>query len=561
VNAGRFRFFRRRMGQDVRAWPMLALLLLIVAAAIGCVLWFMREAVRNERLAVRQKLADAYRGQLALVEQRVGTLWSGALARLDEGEPGAALFAKAAREGWANSVICFDAEGRVLYPQISAQERDAEANAELLALENASDRSDANVQEIAGRLRARVEDYASAMPSAQRRFLMRELERFAPGTEFKTLPAEDLAARFLEAHPAPAIGETLRLSDLPGVWQVATPARRALALFTTANLRGRLDAFSHEPALSAGARIETIPPGEDALTDSTLVTTALGAQLPGWRLALSLDDRTLFDTAADKRVARYLWTGGIFIAAMSLLAFFVARGFGRQVQLTRLKNDLVATVSHELKTPLTAMRALVETLLDTEKFDEKMTGEYLQLLARENARLSRLIENFLTFSRLERNKFAFVFAEHRPEAVAEGAIAAMSERLHVAACHFENSTAPNLPRILGDADALVTALLNLLDNAWKYSGDDKRIALRTSARNGSVCFAVQDRGIGLSARDRKRVFERFYQADQRLARDASGCGLGLSIVQSIVEAHRGTVQVSSEPGHGSTFTIEIPAAR
>ena len=562
MNAGRFRIFRRRMGQDIRAWPMLALLLLIVAAAIACVLWFMREAVRNERLAVRQKLAEAYRGQLALVQQRVGAQWSGALGRFDEGEPGAALFAKTAREPWADSVICLDAEGRVVYPQINAQERDSEANAELLALEKAGAASDARVQEIAGRLRTRVEDYgSSAMPSGQRRFLMRELERLVPGTEFKTLAAEDLAARFLEVHPAPAIVETLRPSDLPGVWQVATPGKRVLALFTTANLRAKLDAFSHEPALSAGTRIETIPPGEDAVTDSTLVTTALGAQLPGWRLALSLDDRTLFDTAADKRVARYLWTGSVFIAAMSLLAFFVARGFGRQVQLARLKNDLVATVSHELKTPLTAMRALVETLLDSEKFDEKTTREYLQLLATENARLSRLIENFLTFSRLERNKFAFVFGKLRPEAVADGAIAAMSERLHVPGCHFENIAAPNLPGIVGDADALVTALLNLLDNAWKYSGDDKRIALRTSARNGSVCFAVEDRGIGLSPRDRKRVFERFYQADQRLSQHASGCGLGLSIVQSIVEAHHGAVQLTSEPGRGSTFTIEIPAAR
>ena len=173
----------------------------------------------------------------------------------------------------------------------------------------------------AGCERASKDYGSSAMPSGQRRFLMRELERLVPGTKFKTLPAEDLAARFLEAHPAPATVETLRPSDLSGVWQVATPGKRVLALFTTANLRAKLDAFSQEPALSAGARIETIAPGEDAVTDSTLVTTALGAQLPGWRLALSLDDRTLFDTTADKRVARYLWIGSVVIAAMTLLAF------------------------------------------------------------------------------------------------------------------------------------------------------------------------------------------------------------------------------------------------
>jgi signal transduction histidine kinase len=119
--------------------------------------------------------------------------------------------------------------------------------------------------------------------------------------------------------------------------------------------------------------------------------------------------------------------------------------------------------------------------------------------------------------------------------------------------------AADLPSIRGDVDALVTALLNLLDNAWKYTGDKKHIVLRTEAHNGSVCFSVEDNGIGLTPREEKRVFRRFYQVDQGLSRSAGGCGLGLSIVQSIVEAHRGSVRVESEPGRGSTFTIEIPA--
>src|SRR5258708_26404791 len=108
---------------------------------------------------------------------------------------------------------------------------------------------------------------------------------------------------------------------------------------------------------------------------------------------------------------------------MSVLGLLIARGFGRQVQLARLKNDLVATVSHELKTPLTAMRALVDTLLDAERFDEKTTREYLKLLATENARVSRLIANFLTFSRLERNKFKFEFARVSPPRIVERALA------------------------------------------------------------------------------------------------------------------------------------------
>ncbi len=124
---------------------------------------------------------------------------------------------------------------------------------------------------------------------------------------------------------------------------------------------------------------------------------------------------------------------------------------------------------------------------------------------------------------------------------------------------MESHVAAGIPEINGDADALTTALLNLLDNAWKYSGDDKHIVVRAEARDGHVDFAVEDNGIGLSPQEQRRVFRRFYQSDQRLARTVGGCGLGLSIVQSIIEAHHGSVRVESEVGRGSTFIIEIPA--
>jgi len=551
VSLGRSSFFPRRMGQDIRAWPMLALLLLVVLVGIGCVLWFMREAMRNERLAVREKLVVAYRGQLALKQKLVQEQWLRALERFDGEKCGAPLFAEAVLGEWAASVICFDGEGRVSYPQTDVTRRVVEANAELLALE----RDPQNAQ-LAAKLVRRVNDYESALPSAQRRFLMRELQRLAPDTKLPTLAAEELAAAYLEKHEKPELPETLHATDLPGVSVVASPGKRALALFPAATLRAELDKAMRASALPAEVRIVALAPGEDADADATLVITSLAPQLPGWRLALSLDDRALFDTAADQRVARYLWIGSAVVAAMTLLAVFLARGFGRQVRLARRKNDLVANVSHELKTPLTAMRALVDTLLDAEKPDDKTTREYLQLIAAENSRLSRLIDNFLTFSRLERDKFTFDFTRLAPHEIVASAVAAMGERGH----SIEAETPAELPAILGDSGALVTALRNLLDNAWKYSGEEKRITVRTEAHDGSVRFAVEDHGIGLTPGERKRVFGRFYQADQRLARNVGGCGLGSSIVQSMVAAHRGTVQVASEVGRGSTFTIEIAAA-
>jgi signal transduction histidine kinase len=287
----------------------------------------------------------------------------------------------------------------------------------------------------------------------------------------------------------------------------------------------------------------------------------MGDGLPGWRLALSLEDRAIFDTATDQRVGRYLAIGSITVAVLALLALVTARTLGQQVKLARLKNDLVATVSHELKTPLTAIRALVDTLLDAEQLDEKTTREYLQLVAQENARLSRLIENFLTFSRLERNRFIFRFAAVQPGEISRAAVAALMERTQAPGCRLEVEVAEDLPPVRGDADALTTALLNLLDNACKYSGEEKRIAFRTFRQNGHVRFAVTDNGLGLAPAEQRRIFQRFYQVDQRLSRTVGGCGLGLSIVQSIVEAHDGSISVESAVGHGSTFSIEIPALK
>jgi hypothetical protein len=143
----------RRAGRDVRAWPMLALLLLVVLVAIGCVLWFMHEAMRNERLAVREKLAEAYRGHLSLAQAQISERWKQWLARLDDLELNASGFARCVREGLADSVLLTDTQGRIVYPSDS-RERSVEANAQLLALESATNRT----SEAVVRLRNQLND-------------------------------------------------------------------------------------------------------------------------------------------------------------------------------------------------------------------------------------------------------------------------------------------------------------------------------------------------------------------------------------------------------------------
>jgi signal transduction histidine kinase len=198
-------------------------------------------------------------------------------------------------------------------------------------------------------------------------------------------------------------------------------------------------------------------------------------------------------------------------------------------------------------------------LLEGNYRDEQQVTDYLQLISKENGRLSRLIDNFLTFSRMERNKQAFRIQQTDPETIALAAAEAVRTKFDRAACQFDLEIADGLPDVMADPDAMVTVLVNLLDNACKYSHDDKRIALRVTSDNHTVCFAVADHGVGIPRRAAKRIFRRFYQVDRRLARRTEGCGLGLSIARFIVDAHSGTINLESKPGQGSTFTVRLPA--
>jgi signal transduction histidine kinase len=205
------------------------------------------------------------------------------------------------------------------------------------------------------------------------------------------------------------------------------------------------------------------------------------------------------------------------------------------------------------------MRVLVDGLLADARLDEVKTREYLHLLASENARLTRLIENFLAFSRLERGREHFRFTAVPPAALVHAAVAAIRERIP-ADCELRLDVAPNLPPVRADEGAIVSAIINLLDNALKYTPDQKRVVLRVTQAPKGVAFQVQDNGIGIPSREHRRIFKRFYRVDQRLASATTGVGLGLSIVELIARAHGGSVEVRSAEGSGSTFTLTLPGA-
>jgi signal transduction histidine kinase len=321
---------------------------------------------------------------------------------------------------------------------------------------------------------------------------------------------------------------------------------------TTERLESMMHDFLHE-ITSPGIQFIAIPP--DGLADAEAI--AAGPWLPGWQVSFFVMD----DAApGNRQAAVYLAVGLAALSVMILAGVAAGQAFRRHLRVARLKTDLVAAASHELRTPLASMRVLVDGLLADAELDPAKTRDYLRLMAVENARLSRLIENFLTFSRLDRGGYRFAMAPADPSAIVGAAVEAVRDRLPPTST-LAVDVEPSLPPVLVDLEAVGTALVNLLDNALKYTPGDQQIGVR-ARRDGArfVQFVVSDNGIGIPAHEQRRIFRRFYRVDQRLSRDTTGVGLGLSIVELIASGHGGTATVRSEPGTGSTFTLRLPCA-
>jgi signal transduction histidine kinase len=299
--------------------------------------------------------------------------------------------------------------------------------------------------------------------------------------------------------------------------------------------------------------------GTDKVVDEPFASAALGEDFPGWKIELAFKAGDVFERAASRDVAIYVWTGVLVIVLILLAGGFAAQAVRKQIKLNKLKNDFIATVSHELKTPLASIRLLVDTLLEGNYKDQQQVTDYFQLVSKENERLTRLVDNFLTFSRMERNKQTFAMTWISPANIARTAAGVVKTKFSASRCDFQLQIADNLPDVFADHDIMVTAVVNLLENSYKYSYDNKKIELKVFSEDNFVCFSVKDNGIGMNRRQIKKIFDRFYQADTSLSRRAEGTGLGLSIVKFIIDAHKGTISVDSEPGKGSTFTIRLAA--
>jgi signal transduction histidine kinase len=259
---------------------------------------------------------------------------------------------------------------------------------------------------------------------------------------------------------------------------------------------------------------------------------------------------------------RFLRYNYIVLGALSVLMvggiWLTYRNVSREMNLARLKSDFVANVSHELRTPLALIRLYAETLELGRLTAKEKYQEYFRIIREESERLTALINNILDFSRIEAGRKEYEFKETNLADLVRSTLDSYRFQIEQNGFAFEENICSDIPPVTVDREAIARSLLNLVNNALKYSKDQKYIGVSLYQANSRVNLEVRDRGIGIPPNEQEKIFEKFYRCGDPLVHNIKGSGLGLSLVRHIARAHGGEVLVESSPEKGSKFTIALP---
>ena len=298
--------------------------------------------------------------------------------------------------------------------------------------------------------------------------------------------------------------------------------------------------------------------GRQFAADHGFITQPLGFVFTNWRAGVRDNFATPEQIAETNFRANVMWT-----SAMSLMLFgaigLAVQALARQMKLSQMKSDFVSNVSHELRTPLASIRVFGEYMRLGRVTKPEKIVEYGDYIEAESRRLTQLINNILDFSRIESAERTYKFSETDVVDLVQHTTSEFAVPLRdsgvVVTFHPPHDP---VPAVSVDREAIRQALVNLLDNAVKYSPQRKEIDVCVEASQSHVAISVRDHGIGIPPIEQKKIFAKFYRAGSALVHEVRGSGLGLSIVSHVIDAHGGRVEVRSEPGEGSTFRIVLP---
>ena len=296
----------------------------------------------------------------------------------------------------------------------------------------------------------------------------------------------------------------------------------------------------------------------EVLAGSSADGISLGPGLQGIHVAFTPGGRN----ANSKQGAlqrRFYFLALVVVLSVTLFgAYLLWRDVRREVLMARMRSQFVSSVSHELKTPLTAIRMFAETLRLGRAKDQAAQAEYLDTIVNESERLTRLLNNVLDFSKIEQGKRTYHPSPASLPEIVLAAARAMEYPLKQQGFALDVGIDEGLPRVRVDCDAIEQAVLNLLSNAMKYSGESRTIGLAVRREGNSAVIQVIDKGVGIEPKDQAHIFEEFYRVPTHENQSLPGTGLGLSLVAHIAKAHGGSVRVESAPGQGSTFSVILP---
>ncbi len=281
-----------------------------------------------------------------------------------------------------------------------------------------------------------------------------------------------------------------------------------------------------------------------------------GHQQETWRVRTGYGDQSIADIiAARARPQRAMMA--MLAGVMAVSVFFVARAAAREVRVAEMKSSFVSSVSHDLKTPLALIQLFAETLELGRLKSTDRAQEYYRIINSEARKLTRLINNLLDFSKIEAGLRIYTRVPVDLTALTRGVLESLQSQFQ----HNQFTVKANLGRevpVLIDSEAAVQALENLISNAMKYSPEHREITVDVDREGGYGVVRVTDRGIGVPARLRSKIFRKFYRIQTDAGSGPQGTGLGLAIVEHVMRGHAGFVRVDSEPGRGSTFTLHFP---